>query len=59
MDILQTCRNYVERMLKDVPGMKILLLDCETVSALSFNLACILIDRDDQSADDKGTTGRF
>lgn len=33
MDILQTCRNYVERMLKDVPGMKILLLDSETVNA--------------------------
>lgn len=35
MDLVDILRNYVERMLRDVRGMKVLLLDAETTKIVS------------------------
>ncbi len=35
MDLTAVLRSYVERMLKEVPGMKVLLLDPETTKVVS------------------------
>ena len=35
MDLVALIRSYVERMLADVPGMKVLLLDAETTKIVS------------------------
>lgn len=32
MDVIKAIQHYVDKMINDVPGMKVLLLDMETVS---------------------------
>jgi vacuolar protein sorting-associated protein 45 len=34
-DLVEVVRNYVDKMLKEVPGMKVLLLDAETTRVVS------------------------
>lgn len=43
MDVLKAAQTYVKKMITEVPGMKVLLLDQHTVRGrvnLSFNCAC-------------------
>ncbi|CAM0134859.1 unnamed protein product [Umbelopsis sp. WA50703] len=53
MDVIKAVQNYVNKMIDEVPGMKVLLLDTETVVSLvatQSNLLakeCYLIDRID------------
>lgn len=39
MDVIKAVQHYAEKMINDVPGMKALLLDTETVSIPSLSLA--------------------
>lgn len=39
MDVIKAVQHYAEKMINDVPGMKALLLDTETVSIPSSLLA--------------------
>lgn len=45
MDVVKAVQHYVEKMISDVPGMKVLLLDTMTVSVpmalLFINLTCV------------------
>lgn len=34
-DLVEVVRNYVDKMLREVPGMKVLLLDAETTRVVS------------------------
>jgi hypothetical protein len=43
MDVLKAAQTYVKKMITEVPGMKVLLLDQHTVRGrvdLSFHCAC-------------------
>ena len=35
MDVVRAVQNYIDKMIKDVPGMKVLLLDSETTAVIS------------------------
>ena len=37
MDVVKAVQHYVEKMISDVPGMKVLLLDTMTVSACNMD----------------------
>lgn len=34
-NLMDVMRSYMDRMLRDIPGMKVLLLDAETLKAVS------------------------
>ncbi len=38
MDVIKAIQNYVNKIVNDVSGMKVLLLDAETVTLLPFVL---------------------
>lgn len=37
MDVVKAIQHYVDKLISDVPGMKVLLLDTETVSNMTFS----------------------
>jgi hypothetical protein len=37
MDVIKAIQHYADKMINDVPGMKALLLDTETVNVIHFS----------------------